>query len=251
LRPDELRALAAVERDHWFYRGKRKIVQAWMQHLGLPDGSGRPIVDVGAGTGILLSELERGGRTIGVEYAPTGLSLARETTRSPLVRGSAEAIPLADGTAQLVVALDVIEHLDDDARAVAEMARVLAPGGHLMINVPACMALWSDWDEALGHRRRYSLDMLGQVLSRPELEVRHLAYTNWLAFLPIWLIRRWRTHVRPSRRRAEDQVPLAAVNDVLEAAYVLPATWSWFRPPLGVSVFGVARRRPELGANAG
>jgi SAM-dependent methyltransferase len=243
VKAEELHALARVEREHWFYRGKRKLVLAWMAQLGLPDGSDRWLVDVGAGTGILMSELEGLAPVVGVEYSPAGMQLARATTAASLVRGSAEAIPLADGMAQLVVALDVIEHLDDDRTAVAEMARLLAPGGYLILNVPAFMSLWSDWDVALGHRRRYTDTMLAEVVAAAGLELHSLAYTNSLAFLPIWLYRRWRTAVGSADSyRAEDGVPPEPINSWLEAAFVRPALWPGFRPPFGVSVLAVARR---------
>jgi SAM-dependent methyltransferase len=239
----EFEALAAVECTHWFYRGKRRIVLHWLERLGLPSGSDQLIVDVGAGTGILLGELQAGYRALGVEYSPVGLTYARTKTTAPLLAGSAKALPLAGNRAGAAIALDVIEHIDDDYRALDEIARVVRPGGFVIISVPAFQSLWSDWDIALGHFRRYTRGSLLKVVDRCHLAVRHLAYINWLAFLPILVYRRWR-FLFPSRGavRLEDNVPPAWLNRLLEASFVGPACWPWFKPPAGVSLFCVLEK---------
>jgi SAM-dependent methyltransferase len=240
----ELEKLAAVERSHWFYRGKRRIVCHWLRRLGIGAHSGRLVIDVGAGTGQLLAELaEQGYRTLGIEFSPDGLRLARASVSSPLVGGSALDLPLAEECADAIVALDVIEHLSDDRRAIEEMERALRPGGFLVISVPAFQALWSDWDVALGHHRRYRRDSLLRAVDLPSLRVVHIAYTNWLAFLPIWIYRRWRT-VFPGTgaTRLEDGVPPRWINAIFEAALVSPACWPWFHPPFGVSLLCVLEK---------
>jgi SAM-dependent methyltransferase len=240
----EFEALAAVERAHWFYRGKRRIVVWWLNHLGLPAGSNELVVDVGAGTGILLSELEQGYRAVGVEYSPVGLKFAKLKTTAALLAGSAIELPLASGGAAAVVALDVIEHIADDTRALQEMARVTRPGGFILINVPAFQSLWSDWDVSLGHHRRYTRRSLLATVAKTSLVVRHMAYVNWLVFAPIFIYRRWRTRFpTQGQGRLEDGVPPIWLNEVLGAAFERPACWPWFQPPVGVSVFCVLEKK--------
>jgi SAM-dependent methyltransferase len=92
---------------------------------------------------------------IGVDFSPLALGCCARRDLTRVCRGRAEAIPLRDGCADAIVATDILEHLDDDAGALAEFYRVLKPGGHAVITVPAYRFLWSEHDEALMHRRRY------------------------------------------------------------------------------------------------
>lgn len=240
MQPSEFTALAAVEQNHWFYRGKRKIVHRWLDQLGVtPDAL---IVDVGAGTGILLGELEQHYRVLGVEYTADGLHFARQNTRGPLLSGSGEALPLGAGEANVVIALDVLEHIQHDQTALLEMARITRPGGWLIINVPALAILWSKWDESLGHWRRYTKTSLQRLVTQSGLRVEHMAYTNWLAFPPILLYRAWSRYFGNPTNRMEDRVPSEPLNTLLEAAFVQPACWPWFRPAFGVSLFCVLQK---------
>lgn len=240
MQPSEFAALAAVEQNHWFYRGKRRIVRHWLGRLAVqPDDL---IVDVGAGTGLLLGELEQFYRVLGVEYSADGLHFARQNTTAPLLSGLGEALPLATDQASVVIALDVLEHIEHDRRVLLEMARVVHPGGWLIINVPAFASLWSKWDESLGHWRRYTATSLQHLVEQAGLRIEHMAYTNWLAFPPIMLYRAWYRHFGKDTQRLEDGVPGVILNTLLEAAFVQPACWPWFHPPFGVSLFCILQK---------
>ena len=79
--------------------------------------------------------------------------------------GLITALPYRDGTFGLVCALDVVEHVDDDDRALAELARVAAPGATLLLAAPLHPHLWTAFDDAVGHRRRYEPDRLLALLA--------------------------------------------------------------------------------------
>lgn len=244
MNPEEFHALAKVERDHWFYRGKRDIVRHWIGRLA----SLTPkdfLVDVGAGTGQLVAELHSSCRAIGVEEHATGLDIAAGRSVR-LVCASILALPLASDSAAIVTALDVIEHVDNEQQAMSELVRVTRPGGLILILVPAFRMLWSDWDDALGHRRRYTRRQLLDVVGALDLDVRHCAYVNSAVFLPILVYRFLRTKVLPaSAGRLEDRVPSAFLNRILRSLFVAPACWPWFSPPFGVSVFCILQKRPQ------
>jgi SAM-dependent methyltransferase len=155
-----------------------------------------------------------------------------------------DRVDLADGCAAVVTLMDVLEHVDDDAGVLREMARLVRPGGLVVITVPALRWLWSDWDVALHHRRRYHRADLREVCAASGLDILRCAYFNTFALPAIGMVRAWRK-LRPpvpGRERAEDKVPGRAVNWLLRQAMVVPARWKWFRPPLGVSLLAVLQK---------
>ena len=241
MRPEEFHALARVEREHWFYRGKRAIVRHWLRALR-PLAADDLLVDVGAGTGQFLIELAGSCQALGIEPDRVGLQIA-SGTKARLVRGSIAALPVASGRAAAVTALDVLEHVEDEGAALRELVRITRPTGLVALHVPAFPALWSDWDVALGHRRRYTLPELHRLVEGAGLAIRRCVYVNSAAFLPILLYRRLRTRRRPgAAERLEDHVPPAALNALLYALFVVPARWRWFAPPVGVSILCIAEK---------
>ncbi|GIX03455.1 MAG: type 11 methyltransferase [Planctomycetaceae bacterium] len=242
----EYERLATVELQHWFYRGKRAIVRHYIQRYR-PLGPDDLLIDAGTGTGLWPYEMSRYCRVVGLDDHEESVALARPRLASvggTLIQTSLENIVWPSNSASVVTALDVLEHLDHDDLALRELARITAPGGLLIITVPALMWLWSDWDVVLHHRRRYSKRQLKQLVSLPELELLHLAYINGVALLPIVMVRWWRKWFppQPGRPRAEDRIPPGWLNRLLYAMFVYPACWGW--PfPLGVSLLAVLRKR--------
>ena len=155
-----------------------------------------------------------------------------------------DRIDLPDCCATVVTAMDVLEHLDDDAGALKELTRLVRTGGLIVITVPALRWLWSDWDVVLHHRRRYHRADLRKLVQQPNLEVLHLKYTNFFALPLILLVRLWRRWfpLKPGAVRAEDNIPFRPLNNLLRALYVYPARWGW-PVPLGVSLLAVLRKK--------
>ena len=247
----EFEALGNVERTHWFYRGKRELVRFWIKKSLRVVGQSDIILDAGAGTGELVRELRNlygatGPKILGVEFSEEARSYAAEHNDLQLIAGSILEIPYVDGTATVSCALDVLEHVEDDKKALSELIRVTKPGGLIIINVPAFMLLWSDWDVSLGHYRRYSMSsmkaLLAEPLARHEIEIVDLKFINSFAF-PLILGYRLFRKLIPSDSRAEDSIPPNPINNLLYSFLVAPARWKWFRLPFGVSIFGVFRRK--------
>src|SRR4051794_29858650 len=163
----EVRKLAALEDRHWWYAERRSLLASEVRKLRRAPGTA---LDVGAAAGGNTRVLARAGwRAVALEYGADGAELARERGL-PVVRADATALPLADASVDLVVAYDVLEHLDDDATATAQIRRVLRPGGTLLVAVPAGMNNWSAHDEAVGHVRRYERDTLRALLEGEGLD---------------------------------------------------------------------------------
>lgn len=242
----EYHALQRVERDHWFYQGKREIVEWWLEKK-LSLSAGDLIVDAGAGTGELVAQLAqqytaRGVRVEGVEYVEEAREIAKRFRNIELKAGSILDLPYPDNSIRAVMALDVLEHLEDDSKAWSELVRVTAPGGLIIVNVPTFMQLWSEWDLSLGHVRRYTIAEFNRLIAptSSSFEKLYLGYVNLVGFLGIYVMRRLLKN-RAGKERAEDVVPAPPINSLLRAAFALPVKLG-IKMPFGSSLFCVVRK---------
>lgn len=238
--------LAAIEPEHWYYAGKREIVRTWLRRSGLLRPDAR-LLDCGAGTGLFAEEMAAACRVLVLDDHEESLRRLRARFSSGQVLAlSGDAIPLPAASLEMVTALDVLEHVPDDRAVVAEFARVLKPGGCVVITVPALMLLWSEWDEVLHHFRRYRRAELAALFNAAEWEVEHCTYTNALALPFVLVLRRgrrlWRRLGLIRAGRSEDHLPPRWVNRLARWSFVAPAVRRW-PVPFGVSLLLVARRR--------
>jgi SAM-dependent methyltransferase len=241
MEPSEYENLGRVERRHWYYDGKRRIVRSWIDRLR-PLQAEDTLLDFGAGTGCFAAGMERRCRVFVLDSYPESLAkLRRSFPTERVLEPSADGrIPLADASVDCVTALDVLEHLEGDAAAVAEFRRVLRLGGLAVVTVPASMRLWSDWDVSLRHWRRYDRASL-TALFGAGWAVEHVAYMNSLAFPLVWLLRRRRSTAM-SGPRAEDRLPPVWINALLRWQFVAQGRCRLCRVPFGVGLLLVARK---------
>jgi SAM-dependent methyltransferase len=201
-------------------RHARGALQRWLR----PGGG--PLLEVGCASGFLLRELRQDWPTrlvIGSDYlrAPL-LRLAAQLARVPLVRCNLVTCPLPSASLDAVVLLNVLEHIEDEAAAVAQVARLLTPGGVAVVEVPAGPHLFDAYDAYLQHVRRYTLAGLCAVLEGAGLRVvarSHLGCLVYPAF--VWAKRRVSTgppgaHV--ARQIAASASPLVGAAFWLESA---------------------------------
>jgi SAM-dependent methyltransferase len=231
---------AAVERDHWWFRGRRRILGRLLAPLGL--AAHARVLDVGCGTGAngpVLGETGRFAVGIDASAIPLGLTPRGHAAR---LRGDAAALPFAEGSFDAVVALDVLEHLDDDRAAARELSRVLKPGGAMIVFVPALRILWGLQDEVSHHRRRYTKASLRGALAAAELEILRLTYFNTLLFPPI-LAARLAMRLRRPKISSENEVGGPVANALLTRIFALEAPLlRHTNLPIGVSLAAVARK---------
>ena len=191
---DRRQAATLLESDgeHWWFRSKAAFVaDAIRRHVpAVARGQGR-LVDVGAGAGGVTARLGWPPvRLVAVEGAEALAAEAGRRHALHAVAGTGERLPLADGSASIVCLLDVLEHLDDTAATLREAWRVLSPGGHLVVTVPAHAWLWSEADELLGHVRRYTRPLLRAHLAEAGFTPVQLTHVfSWL-LAPVWAARR-------------------------------------------------------------
>ncbi len=242
MRPLNYRIIFDVEDDHWWFVGRRAIVLAQIQDALQPSATRRQVLDIGCGTGATLTHLEQFGDVQGVDVSPLALGYCRQRGLQRVLAASATQLPFSDGSFDLVTALDVIEHLDDDLRGISEIERVLRPGGTAVVFVPAFMALWGPNDDQSGHKRRYNLDQLCRLVERAGLRVEISSYANAAMFIPIWIGRHLLKALGRSSQ-AENEINHPLINSVLKRVFAAEAGFlRRFRLPFGVSIVCTARK---------
>jgi SAM-dependent methyltransferase len=233
-----------AEESQWWYAGQRTIAMALLEPALPSAASGfLRLLDAGCGTGYNLVDLARRGRAVGIDLSPDAMAFCRQR-RVRAVRASLLRLPFPDASFDVVTSFDVIYHawVPDDRRAVSEMARVLRPGGLMLVRVPALKALWGAHDVAVQSRQRYSRTELVALLASCDLHLLRATYCNAILF-PLLLARR--TMDRLLGREGSDVGFLPAP---LEWAFrrVLIAEAAAIRRglsfPVGASVVALARK---------
>jgi SAM-dependent methyltransferase len=248
---DEYEQMYRLEDRHWWFLARRDLLDLALQAYPIRTAGRAPrVLDVGCGTGGTMERLRAlGGEPVGLDVEPLALAFCRARGHSRLLLGSATALPFTDGAFDAVVALDVLEHIDDDAAAAREIGRVLAPGGALYISVPAYQSLWSGHDVALMHRRRYVARQLEQVLrDSGGLQIERLTYVISAILPAVWAVRRLQRLLRPNAPpRADVALPhFALMNRMLRGMLALEGRAALRSGlPFGLTVFAVARK-PSL-----
>ena len=229
--------------DYWWYTARSELLRTVLEpHVG---DSAR-ILDVGSADGPSVGWLQGRGRRTAVDIDIRGLGPGD-------VCGSATALPFHDGAFDVVAAFDVIEHVDPEEAVVAELRRVLGPGGRLLVSVPAYTWAWSDHDTANGHHRRYTRRRLVDALERGGFEVDRATYA-FAAVFPFFAAERLVRRARHSRSRhpaaPADVVTLPRTPQVVDRMLArltrLDRRWLATRDlPVGSSVVVVATRAAD------
>ncbi|MFI5497049.1 class I SAM-dependent methyltransferase [Actinoplanes sp. NPDC051859] len=216
----DIQRLATLEDRHWWFQERRSILARWLRRLADSGRSTGTAMDIGAAAGGNTRVLRtHGWRPIALEYSADGARVAAERGLT-VVRGDATHLPVASASIDLITAFDVLEHIEDDDQAAAEIRRVLRPGGTLLVTVPCDMRLWSAHDVAGHHFRRYDRPGLTRVITQGGLSIDEL--WSWNVLL--------RPVVAMTRKRASgnELAPLpplvnAALRSVVVAERYLPA----------------------------
>ncbi|HUG53100.1 MAG TPA: class I SAM-dependent methyltransferase, partial [Vicinamibacteria bacterium] len=233
---EEYGRMYAAEERQWWFAGMRAISLSLLATARAEgDADGWRILDAGCGTGSNLAHFRRFGRAVGVDLSDDALRFCRQRGVAA-ARGSVLALPFPGATFDAVTSFDVLYHrwVADDGAAVRELARVLKPGGLLLVRVPALKMLWGAHDEAVHSRHRYTRAELGRLLEGQGLEVVRLTYANTLLFPLLFA------------RRALDRLLDRHGSDVA----FLPAPLEWaFRGLLGIESHLVRRVALPVGAS--
>ncbi|MFI6511246.1 class I SAM-dependent methyltransferase [Streptosporangium sp. NPDC050855] len=216
----EIRRTVELEDRHWWYRERRAILARELRELRRLGPPGRAL-DVGAaGGGNTRVLVEHGWDALVADFSELAVELARERGLRA-IHADARDLPLPDAEFDLVMALDVLEHIEEDDRAAGELARVLRPGGTALITVPCDMALWSAHDVASGHVRRYTREDLGALLTGAGLVVDRM--WSWNVLLRPVVARR-RRHTAGSDVTETPRLVNMGLRAVVMAERYLPVT---------------------------
>lgn len=235
--------MAAVEERHWWFAARRAILADVIRRLRPPEGA--RVLEAGCGTGGNLSMLSGFGRLWAFELNEYARETAREKAGGLGVRLDAGRLPgdiPFDGERfDLICLFDVLEHVEDDAGALAALSGRLAPGGRILLTVPAGPWLYGAHDRFLGHHRRYSASTLGAAAKRAGLRRTRISHFNTLLFAPAAAVRVWeKTLGRGKKYEEANRIPPAPLNALLRtmfAAERVPLRFLDF--PFGLSLFAV------------
>ncbi len=190
--PAHFERLFAVEDRHFWFRARNQVLATVMRQITSGLKPGYRVLEVGCGTGNVLGMLNRTctqGTVLGMDLFAEGLRYARRRTNCALVHGDINASPLRQRF-EVVGLFDVLEHLPDDVAVLRMLYEHLVPGGQLVITVPACPSLWSYFDEASHHCRRYGRVDLEQKLSQVGFQVDYVTYFMLSLFPLLWVGRK-------------------------------------------------------------
>jgi len=250
MREEIIKAEKDREDSYWWFVGRRGIVDRILSRFVKQVGVA---VDIGCGSGRNLQLLSKhAGLTLGMDRSLAALEAAA-ARGMPVARADAQVLPLPDCSVDLLAALDVLEHLDDDMRALAEFQRVLRPNGFLLVTVPAYRFLWSEHDEALMHRRRYVASELHIKLVRSGFRLLKRSYAVFFAFFPIVFYRLFRGLVpkSPLEPKVSYMMLPGSLNKLLAAMLGFEG-WMMggLNLPWGTSIVTLAQKVPPPDSSA-
>jgi len=248
--PQFYREYYTLERNHWWFKARLRILESIVKQKIAKTDAKLKILNVGVATGATSEMLSNFGEVTSSEYDKDCCDFLLEKTGIEAVNASLTELPFADNSFDLICAFDVIEHIEDDALAVAEMHRVLKPGGHYFVTVPAFQFLWSNHDVVNHHFRRYTKPQLNQLFTDKQFQLADSSYFNFWLFFPIAAVR-FLLNLLPKKKGTETS---GSDNEVLSSSGILnKLMFSIFhsekallktgiRFPFGVSIFSLGTK---------
>ncbi|MBI5814387.1 MAG: class I SAM-dependent methyltransferase [Nitrospinae bacterium] len=237
-----------LQQSHWWFAARRNSLDSLLGG----QSTGGNVLDAGCGPGSMLGYLSKYGRVTGLDPYPPALEMARKRFAGPLVMGEIGSLPFADGSFDLVGTFEVLYHkgIADVEDAVRELARVLAPGGRLVVVDSAYPSLASAHDLAAHSARRFTMEQMREIFEKAGLNVTRSTYA-YCALLPVvWVVRRLKGLLGLDRR---PEAELSPAPEWLNAAMI-----RWFRLETAVAgVFGlpfglslqIAGEKPRVNKN--
>ena len=233
-----------VEGRHWWFRAKHKIVRSLLARYAPATAERKPrVIDLGCGCGYLLSLLNDAYDAVGLDGSPQAVAFSERRGVRVSLGALPDDVPFDDGSADVVLFLDVLEHLRDDGACFDRAARLLKPGGIAICTVPAYPWLWTKRDEYHQHFRRYTRPAFRALMSRGPMRPIFVSHMNALLF-PVALAERAVRKVLPLKENAGDlYVPPTPINAIMREGYAAErALLGRVTIPFGLSLVSVSRK---------
>jgi SAM-dependent methyltransferase len=251
--PSFFEELARVEDRHFWFQARNHLISKLVKKLSSRMSPGYSVLEVGCGTGNVLRVLQetcRNGRVVGLELWFDGLRFARKRSSARLVQGDVRNYPFGKQF-DLIGMFDVLEHLPEELETLRALREALAPDGKLILTVPAHQFLWSYFDEAAHHCRRYSMEEIRARLAEAGFQVEFISQFMACTFPIVWLWRKVsgrRQHGKPDDARtlaAREFRVLPVMNGALTMLLKLEALWlsRGHGLPIGTSLLVIARKQ--------
>lgn len=248
MEPKEYEIMYRAEESHWWYQGMAAITRSILEKFYAP-GSGLAILDAGCGTGAGLLFLSSYGSVIGLDISSHALRFCADRGCTEIARASVMALPFRGEAFDLVTSFDILyfEGIHDET-ALQETARILRPGGRLLIRVPAFDWLRGAHDTKVSTAHRYTSKELAVKLVKSGFEVELISYANMLLF-PLALLKRFTEKWMFTPQKDSDiAMNVGAFSGLLRSCLILESRWIRHRPlPFGLSVIAMAKKlTPEV-----
>jgi len=230
-----------VESFHWWFVVRRKLLKSILSSGTVHKTT--LTLDIGCGAGSnLVTLVSEGLDAIGLDRSIYALTLIRSKREVPLLAGDLNDLPIKTRSVGLVIAMDILEHLQDDAKGITELYRVLSEGGIIIVTVPAFNFLWGTQDIVTGHIRRYSRRQITKKLRAGGFDVLKSSYFNFFLFFPILIARRI-VRLLNLKIRSENEVNFSLLNSILKTLFSVEVyLLKYMSFPFGVSILCIARK---------
>jgi len=231
-----------LERFHWWFVGRRKLFKFLFSVLGLQNDL--RVIDIGCGVGSNLRLLQSmRSKLVGMDSEMYSLVHTKKNLSAvPLVNGDLMRLPIKADSIDLILASDVLEHLDEDTIGIREIYRTLKTEGKVIFTVPAFRSLWGVQDIVGMHKRRYSKKELVRKIEREGFKILKSSYFNFFLFFPI-LIGRRIIYLLGLRIESENEINFPLINFFLKTVFSIePHYLKYFSFPFGVSIYCIAKK---------
>ncbi len=240
---EEYKVMYGVEDSHWWYKGLETITRKCLERYCLR-GAQLCILDAGCGTGAVMGYLADYGTVVGLDYSADALRFCRERKHERLTRASVTSLPYPDATFDLVASFDVVCSLraGEDVLSLREFARVMVPGGSLILRLPATPWLHGQHDIAVDIWRRYTTHQVDAELREIGLEPEHISYANTFLF-PLAVVKRLSERFFPPQNGSDLTLGMGLFNGLFRLVLASEAPLiARHKLPFGLTVVAIARK---------
>jgi ubiquinone/menaquinone biosynthesis C-methylase UbiE len=247
---EEYERMYTLEDTYWWFQGRMRMIETILKaYMKKKPRSGR-VLDVGCGTGLMLNRMKRW-NPVGMDLSKQSMKFCKHRGIKNLMIGNVLEIPLKNQSMDLVLALDLIEHVENDQGMIQELSRVTRPGGYLMATVPAHQHLWSDHDIALHHHRRYSFSGFKRLLKSGGFEPVKYSYGITFTYHGItafrYLQRWWQkaTGVQETARPKTHLIPLPWFlnTPLIKLLHIEAFLLKYINLPFGISIMALCKKK--------